>query len=65
MSDQTNVTYLSLEDAARILTAVGGKPITEEMLRADIEAGAPAEVSGRINLAHYAAWLAKELGRGD
>jgi hypothetical protein len=35
------------------------------MLRADIDAGAPANADGTINLVHYAAWLVKEMGRGD
>ncbi len=60
-----NPTALALADAARALSQVGGEPITEEMLRADIDAGAPTNDNGTLNLVHYAAWLAKEMGRGD
>jgi hypothetical protein len=60
-----NPTALALADAARALSQVGGEPITEEMLRADIDAGAPTNENGTLNLVHYAAWLAKEMGRGD
>ena len=61
---------LSVADAARVLTRLGGKPVTEAMLRADIDAGAPTNTNGTINLVHYAAWLVKEMaasggGGGD
>ncbi|GIV04151.1 MAG: hypothetical protein KatS3mg015_2981 [Fimbriimonadales bacterium] len=60
-----NPNALALADAARLLAKAGGWPITVEMLRADIDAGAPANADGTINLVHYAAWLVKEMGRGD
>ena len=56
-----NPQALSLADAARVLTASGTKPVTVEMLRADIEAGAPTNPDGTINLVPYAAWLVKEM----
>ena len=59
-----NPNALTLADAARLLAKAGGCPITVEMLRADIDAGAPANADGTINLVHYAAWLVKEMGRG-
>ena len=59
-------TALALADAARLLTAVGGKQITEAMVRADLDAGAPANADGTINLIHYTAWLVKEAAsHGD
>ena len=60
-----NPTALSLADAARALSQVGGEPVNEEMLRADIAAGAPTNPDGTINLVHYAAWLVKETTRGE
>jgi len=45
-----NPQALSLEDVARILTASGGKPITVEMVRDDIDDGAPVNPDGTINL---------------
>ena len=59
-----NPAALGVADAARVLTRIGGKPVTEEMLRADIEAGAPTNANGTINLVHYAAWLVKEMNAG-
>ena len=60
---------LPVTDAARVLTRLGGKAVTEEMLRADLDAGAPTNADGTINLVHYAAWLVREMnaqvdGRG-
>ena len=62
-----NPSALALADAARVLTrlvGVGGKAVTEAMLRADIDAGAPTNADGSINLVHYAAWLVKEMAAG-
>jgi hypothetical protein len=59
-----NPAALPVADAARVLTRLGGKPITEAMLRADIDAGAPTNTDGSINLVHYAAWLVKEMSSG-
>ena len=60
-----NPTALSLADAARMLSKVGGQAVTEAMLGDDLLAGAPTNADGTINLVHYAAWLVKEMGRGD
>ncbi len=55
---------LSVADAARALSRMGGKAVTEEMLRADIDDGAPTNADGTLNLVHYAAWLVKEMSAG-
>jgi hypothetical protein len=59
-----NPAALPVADAARVLTRLGGKPVTEAMLRADIEAGAPTNADGSINLVRFAAWLLKEIPTG-
>jgi hypothetical protein len=56
---------LSLADAAQLLSAVGGSVVTVELLRADIGLGAPTNPDGTLNLVHYAAWLVREVARGD
>ncbi len=57
---------MTLEQAARVLAAVGARHATVENIRRDIEAGAPMNADGTVNLVHYAAWLAKEMAaRGD
>ncbi len=60
---QLNPAAMPLRDAARLLAKVGGPSITEAMLRADVEAGAPTNPDGTMNLVNYAAWLVKEMGR--
>lgn len=50
-----NPAAMSSADAARVLTRLGGQPIGEAMLRADIDAGAPINTNKTINLIHYTA----------
>ena len=59
-----SLTRLTLADAARVLRKAGARKITEAALRADIEAGAPVNPDGTINLICYAAWLVREAVRG-
>ena len=56
---------LTVEQTTQLLSATSRKPMSIEMLQQDIEAGAPTNSDGTINLVHYAAWLVKEAGRGD
>jgi hypothetical protein len=56
---------MPIPDAARLLSALAGAAISEDMLRSDVTAGAPTNADGTFNLVHYAAWLCKEMGRGD
>ena len=58
-------TRLSIEQAAKLLSAAYRERIDVAALRADIEAGAPTNEDGTLNLVHYTAWLTKEMGRGD
>ena len=60
-----NPTALTVANAARLLTRVGGQSVTVDMLQADIGAGAPTNADGTINLVHYAAWLVREMASGD
>jgi hypothetical protein len=55
---------LPVADAARVLSRLGGKAVTEAMIRADVDAGAPTNADGTLNLVHYAAWLVKEMSAG-
>lgn len=59
-----NPAALPIPDAARVLSRAGGFVVSEEMLRADIDAGAPTNADGTVNLVHYAAWLVRESARG-
>jgi len=61
MTDESTprITALTPAQAARILAAAGQRRITEAMVKADVEAGAPTNADGTLNLIHYAAWLAR------
>ena len=56
-----NPSALTVADVARLLSAAGGKPVSEDLVRADLAAGAPVNADGTMNLTHYTAWLAKRL----
>jgi len=60
-----NPNALTVAHAAKLLGKVGGERVTEEMLLADLEDGAPVNPNGSINLVHYAAWLVKAMAGGD
>jgi hypothetical protein len=70
LSEKTpKITALTPAQAAKILAAAGSRRITEAMVLADIDAGAPTNTDtrnpGTINLVHYAAWLVREAAHGD
>ena len=56
---------LSVEQAAKLLSAAAKVRVPVEQIVADLEAGAPQNPDGTVNLMHYAAWLVKEMGRGN
>lgn len=58
-------TALKPGDAAALLTKLGGREISEEMIADDLEAGAPCNRDGTVNIVHYTAWLVREVARGD
>jgi hypothetical protein len=60
-----NPLALPIADAAKLLSKAGGRLILPEQIEADVAAGAPRNDDGTINLVMYAAWLARERGRGD
>lgn len=60
-----NPLALTIPDAATMLSKAGGRAIRPEQIEADLAAGAPRNGDGTLNLVLYAAWLAKERGRGD
>ena len=60
-----NPLAVPIPDAVRLLSRLGGKPISESQILADIKSGAPVNADGTLNLVDYAAWLVKEMGRTD
>jgi len=60
------VTAISAADLAAVLSKCAGKHVTVDAIRYHIEAGAPVNADGSLNLVHYAAWLVMDLAhRGD
>ena len=64
-NNQVDPTKLPVEQAAKLLSAAYRERIDVDKIRLDLEQGAPANADGTINLVHYGAWLAKEMGRGE
>ena len=62
---QFSQTAVPVRDAARMMSRLSGEPVTEDMLQADIDVGAPTNGDGTINLVHYAAWLVREMSLVD
>ncbi|MBX3452749.1 MAG: hypothetical protein KF777_24650 [Planctomycetaceae bacterium] len=61
-----NPNALTPHDLALILSKGSANRwrVTEDEVRADIEAGAPTNPDGTIHLMTYCAWLIRERGRG-
>ena len=54
-----NPAALTPAEMAEVLTRTGGEEVDEAGVRADIEAGAPTNPDGSLNIVVYAAWLAR------
>jgi len=52
---------LEVDDVVRLLRASGARHASADRVRADIDAGAPTNVDGTVNLVHYGAWLARQV----
>lgn len=56
-----NPLKLSIADAAKLLSKAGGQEVTEQQIREAIDAGAPVDADGNVNLVHLGAWILKEM----
>ena len=63
--DRVDPMRLSVEQAAKLLSAACRKQVAVAQIEADLIAGAPRNRDGTISLVHYAAWLVKEMSRGN
>jgi len=61
MTAKLNPLGLSVTDLVKALQAAGARHVSKEYVRSHIEAGAPTNADGTINLVQYAAWLAGKL----
>jgi hypothetical protein len=62
--ENLSLTALSVPDVVRLLIKSGARNISEEKVRSDVEAGAPTNADGTMNVVHYTAWLAREVAHG-
>lgn len=60
-SPKLNPAALSIGDLATLLSKAGGRKVTVQMIREDLQAGAPANADGTLHLVHYTAWLASQV----
>lgn len=60
MTNSLKLTALPPETLVKLLKQAGCRTMSAEVLTSDIEAGAPKNDDGTINLIEYAAWLASE-----
>ncbi len=56
---------LSVEQAAKLLSAAAKIRIPEEQIADDLADGAPQNNDGTISLVAYASWMLKEMSRGE
>lgn len=54
---------LTAAQLAEMLSRASDTEITEEHIKADIDAGAPTNPDGTINLLQYGAWTVQALAR--
>ena len=59
MDNSLKITALQPEMLVNVLKRAGSRLISAETLTKDIEAGAPKNEDGSINLVEFAAWLVK------
>lgn len=64
MQGRLDPTALSVHDTVQVLRAAGARHVSEDNVRADIEAGAPTNADGTLNLVHYCAWMVARLSGG-
>ena len=68
MSDAKNPidsNRLTPEQAAKLLSAAAKIRVSEELIASDLASGAPQNQDGTISLVAYAAWMLKEMSRGE
>ena len=56
---------LTVEEMAALLSTAGGREITGAQIRQDIDGGAPVNEDGTIHFIEYASWLVRERGNGN
>jgi hypothetical protein len=60
---QINPTSIKPADIAKLLKVASGQQVSESMIQAAIECGAPVDAKGAINLVEFIAWLEQQNQR--
>ena len=63
MENRNSLLALPPEKMTAILAKLGFPEMTPEMLRQDVDDGAPVNADGTFNLVHYMAWMIREINR--
>ena len=63
MENRNSLLALPPEKMAQMLAKLGFPEMTPEMLRQDVDDGAPVNADGTFNLVHYMAWMIREINR--
>lgn len=63
--EELNPNAMTAKQAALLFSKLARRRVEVEQVQADIDAGVPTDESGRLNVLSYAAWLLKEMNRGD
>ena len=64
VKSKLNPGAMTVAEAAKLFSAAAREQISEAMIEADIEGGAPTNPDGTLSLVPYAAWLTKEAASG-
>ncbi|OQA02892.1 MAG: hypothetical protein BWY69_00778 [Planctomycetes bacterium ADurb.Bin401] len=60
---QINPMAIKPADIAKLLRTASGQQVSESMVQAAIDSGAPVDAKGFINLVEFIAWLEKQNQR--
>ena len=60
-----NPNAMTAEQTAALFSKLRRRKVPVAEIEADVEAGAPTNAVGRLNLLTYTAWMLKEAGRGE
>ncbi len=64
-NEELNPNAMTAEQTATLFSKLRRRRVPVAEVEADIEAGAPTNAAGRLNLLAYTAWMLKEAGRGE
>ena len=63
--EHLNPNAMTVAQAAELFSKLARRRIPASHITEDIDAGAPTNPDGTLNVLHYAAWLLGEMRRGD